>query len=281
MAEPKGRKTTGKVARSAKTGKTVAPARDTARGVEATKAVQAAAIMSYAATIDQLPRAGDDDKWEFYVDKSGERRWRRQVASNVVLTTSTPPTPFGARFRPLLQFGATDVEDPDDEVVTVGKPPVAIDRIGIASLPTTLAITWSDKSTDRVDLTGVVARTPPMAALTDPAVFGQAELVAHGHAVAWPGDIDLGAGVLRLIADEQRPMTGDQAAAMRETLKLSQAELAEALGLSKRTVQNHEAAAEVPAVFRIALRAMTREPLILDALYRPRKAGRPPKTARE
>ena len=60
-------------------------------------------------------------------------------------------------------------------------------------------------------------------------------------------------------------------------LRLSNQEAADALGVSLRTVKNYRIAREVPVAVRLACRAMARDPLVMQAHYRPRYAGRPAK----
>jgi len=70
-------------------------------------------------------------------------------------------------------------------------------------------------------------------------------------------------------------MTGRQFTKWRKSLKLSIQEAADALGLSKRTVNDYGKAEKIPTAVAMACRAMERDPLVLSAHFKPRKAGRP------
>ncbi len=132
-----------------------------------------------------------------------------------------------------------------------------------------------------VDLTGLLARSVHFAPLVhDAEAFAAVRIIQDGLGVAWPvetkwGELDLSAETLRRIADEQRPMTGAEFAAWRNSLGLSLTEAASLLGLGRRTIIGYLKKDELPAVVAIACRALARDANLLAAHYVPaRKAGR-------
>lgn len=133
-----------------------------------------------------------------------------------------------------------------------------------------------------VDLTGLVTRSVHFAPLVhDTEAFAGVRIVEDGLGVAWPvetrwGKLDLSAATLRRVADEQRPMTGAEFAAWRDSLGLSLTEAASLLGLGRRTIMGYLKKDELPAVVAIACRALARDPNLLAAHYVPaRKITRP------
>jgi len=152
-------------------------------------------------------------------------------------------------------------------------------RVAPTGAPKTLEVEWADGTTDTVDLTGLIARSSRLGALEDKAVFDAAEPIDWGSGIGWPNGLDYGADTLRRLAEEQRPMAG---AALREAftaLELSVQESADLLGVALSTMKNYLRAKRVPTHVAIAARALARDQVALAAHYRPRKPGRPRKTA--
>lgn len=154
-----------------------------------------------------------------------------------------------------------------------------ISRIHPAGAPWALTIDWENGERDTVDLTGVIARVPAFKPLEDAALFHQVEVVAFGDAIGWPGNLDYGADTLHMLAEEQRPMTGTAFKRLIQTIGLSTGEIADILGVAPSTIKNYVRAERVPAHVAIAMRAIVRDPTVLRAHFRPKKAGRPRKTA--
>ena len=132
-----------------------------------------------------------------------------------------------------------------------------------------------------VDLTGLVTRSVHFAPLVhDTETFADVQIVEDGLGVTWPiktkwGPLDLSAATLRRVSDEQRPMTGAEFAAWRDSLGLSLTEAASLLGLGRRTIMSYLKKDELPAVVAIACRALARDPNLLAAHYVPaRKISR-------
>jgi len=129
-----------------------------------------------------------------------------------------------------------------------------------ATGPGTLKIKWKDRSADRVDLSGWIATGgETLVRLRNADVFGNPKVSDYGTSVAWgdeDDDLRIDAVHLQEIAAEQRPFGARQAA-----------EWQKGMGLS-----NNEAIATL-------CRAARRDPILMNAHYRPRKAGRPRKSA--
>lgn len=142
-----------------------------------------------------------------------------------------------------------------------------------------LRASWSDGYTAVIDLSGVVARSRSLAGLRDPEIFRRARIIDRGAAIGWPGDLDYAADALRLVAEEQAEMTPAEIEGFLEKTEISQAELAEILDTTDRTVRNYLAGkTRIPRTVQGYIRAMDKEPTLLAANYRPLpKRGRPRK----
>ncbi len=155
-----------------------------------------------------------------------------------------------------------------------------IQRVSAApKLPNTLVIIWAGiaKVVNRVDMTGVIASVEAFEPLRDPNLFRQVHVIDHGIAVGWPNGLDYAAANLRVLADEQLTMDGAGFVLWQRRLKLSNQEAADALGVSLKTVKNYRKTNEVPTAVTLACRAMLRDPIVMQAHYRPRTTGRPAK----
>jgi Protein of unknown function (DUF2442) len=155
--------------------------------------------------------------------------------------------------------------------------------VSAARAPWTLNVTWADGTKDRVDLTGLIYRSRHFRVfLDDPAAFRRVHLADFGGGVEWENGLDYGADTLRMMADEQRPVTGADLVAFESDFKLSTAETAALLGLAARTVRAYRAAKELPQSVAIAIRTIRASNTVLAAHYRPvghRARGRPKKEA--
>jgi hypothetical protein len=149
--------------------------------------------------------------------------------------------------------------------------------------PGALRITWKGGGTDEVNLAGWIATGGEiLAPLNDPAVFKCARPDEYGAAVAWDddGDLAIDAMHLQLIAREQHPFGAAEAAAWQEAMGLSNREAAELLHVSLSTWNAYKAGTTpVPRTVAMVCRAAQRDPLLMQAYYRPRRAGRPRKVA--
>ncbi len=152
-------------------------------------------------------------------------------------------------------------------------------RLGLSRKALTLTIDWEGGERTPVDLTGLIESTPALAPLADPAVFRQAATVERGHGVEWPGGLDVSADTLRIIADEQRAMTGREFARWQRALHISNQEAADLLGVSLSTVKKMHGLKTVSIPVQVTCRTMLRERIVFSAHYRPRRSGRPRKAA--
>jgi Protein of unknown function (DUF2442)/Helix-turn-helix len=104
--------------------------------------------------------------------------------------------------------------------------------------PMALELAWDDGHRARVQLAGVIAAHPALAALRDAHVFAQARVSDDGWSLEWPNGIDFGSAQLRRWADEQAGeiMAPDAFRAWMARFALTQEDAARALGLSRRTI---------------------------------------------
>jgi hypothetical protein len=103
-----------------------------------------------------------------------------------------------------------------------------------------------------------------------------------GGGIEWENGLDYGADTLKVMADEQRPMSGADLAAFESELDLSTAETAALLGLAEWTVRAYRKAKRLPQSVAIAMRSIRASNTVLAAHYRPvghRARGRPRKEA--
>jgi hypothetical protein len=149
--------------------------------------------------------------------------------------------------------------------------------------PYALRVTWRDGSRDVVDMTGVVHRIAAFAPLRDPAVFRKVRGIAEGLGIGWAGDLDYSARSLRLLAEEQRTLSGADLVDFERNAGLTTRETAEVFDVAPRTVASYRRSARLPRAIGSMLRALRNDPAVLAAYYRPlsRPRGRPRKAARE
>jgi hypothetical protein len=148
--------------------------------------------------------------------------------------------------------------------------------------PTTIGVKWRDGASDRVDLAGWInTGGGVLSALGDPALFSAAKVDEFGASVMWGEDDDLAIDAFHLeqLAAEQRPFGKDDAAAWQERMGLSNQEAADFFRVALSTWNSYKAGANIPGVVAMLCRAAQRDPILMQAHYRPRKAGRPRKAA--
>ena len=139
----------------------------------------------------------------------------------------------------------------------MSKPP----RIGAvrAQAPATLEIAWSTGEKLTVDISRLVKRFKLYAPLRNAALFGKAKADPWGHAVNWPGEIDMGADQLYELAREQTGEWGPERFAgwmARHGLSLNTA--ADALGLSRRMIAHYRTGSKpIPRVVALACEALS------------------------
>jgi hypothetical protein len=72
-----------------------------------------------------------------------------------------------------------------------------------------LNVTWADGGKSRVDLTGLIHRSRHFQIfLKGPAAFRRVYVADFGGGIEWENGLDYGADTLKMMADEQRPVTG-------------------------------------------------------------------------
>lgn len=143
--------------------------------------------------------------------------------------------------------------------------------------PYTLRVTWRDGRKDTVDMTGVVHRLAAFAPLRDPARFRNMRVVADGLGIGWNGELDYSARSLRLLAEEQRTLSGADLVEFERQAGLTTRETAEILDVAPRTVATYRRSTRLPRAIGSMLRSLRNDPVVLAAYYRPlaRPRGRP------
>jgi len=129
-----------------------------------------------------------------------------------------------------------------------------------------------------VNLRGLIARSEYLAPLNDRESFAKAKVIDGGAAVGWPGDVDVSAGLLWRIAEEQSGFGAEDFNAWQRRVGLSNQEAADALGVALSTLKSMKSGeTRISNAVAIACRAMEAEPAVLAAHFEPRRAGRPRK----
>jgi len=144
-----------------------------------------------------------------------------------------------------------------------------------------IRVKWKNRTSDRVDLSGWIATGGDvLARLREHEVFNSPRVSEYGSSVAWGSDDDLRIDAVHLeqIAAEQRPFGARAAAAWQRAMSLSNNEAADLLGISASTWNAYKAGAPIPAAVAMLCRAAQRDPILMQAHYRPRQAGRPRKS---
>ena len=146
--------------------------------------------------------------------------------------------------------------------------------------PYVLRIVWKDGRTDTVDMTGVVHRLRAFAPLREAGRFRKVRVITEGLGIGWDDDLDYAARSLRILADEQRLLTGADLVAFEKTAGLTTAETAEILDVAPRTIVSYRRSRRLPRAIASMLRTMRNDPAVLAAHYKPisrRPRGRPKK----
>jgi hypothetical protein len=153
-----------------------------------------------------------------------------------------------------------------------------IEKVSVAG-PATLRVKWKGKGRPvNVNLTGWIATgDETLAPLNKKDNFGKAAVGNYGTAVLWDdGDLAIDATHLMLLANEQKTFNKDDARSWQLATGLSNNEVADLLGISLSTWNAYKAGTSaIPLTVAMTCRAMLRDPLIMQAHLRPRKAGRP------
>ena len=156
-----------------------------------------------------------------------------------------------------------------------------IERV-LARGPTTLRIKWRRGPSDDIDLAGWIATGGGiLARLNNSDLFGKARIADYGAAVAWDDDdLRIDAAHLEQLALEQRPFGAKEAVEWQRTMQLSNREAAAQLGIAVSTWNAYKAQGNIPSAVAMLCRAARRDPIMMHAHFRPRRApGRPRRTA--
>jgi hypothetical protein len=166
------------------------------------------------------------------------------------------------------------------------RPVDALPRVKAASIgraPWTINVTWADGTKDRIDLTGLIHRSRHFRVFIDhPAAFRRLRVAPFGAGIEWDNGLDYGADTLKMMADEQRPVSGADLVAFESDLNLSTSETAVLFGLAERTVRAYRHAQRLPQTLALAIRVIRASNTVLAAHYRPvgqRGRGRPKRDA--
>lgn len=139
----------------------------------------------------------------------------------------------------------------------MSKPPLI--RTVKAKSPTTLEIVWSTGEALAVDVARLIKRFKLYAPLKNAALFGKAKTDPWGHAVNWPGEIDMGADQLYELAREQAEEWGpERFASWMAEHGLSLNAAADALGLSRRMIVHYRTGSKpIPRVVALACEGLS------------------------
>lgn len=139
----------------------------------------------------------------------------------------------------------------------MSKPPLI--RAVKAKTPATLTIVWSTGETLTVDVSRLVKRFKLYAPLKNAALFAKAKADPWGHAVNWPGDIDMNADQLYELARQQAGEWGPERFSVWMTdhgLSLNAA--ADALGLSRRMIAHYRTGSRpIPRIVALACEGLS------------------------
>ena len=128
-----------------------------------------------------------------------------------------------------------------------------------AKAPATLEIVWSTGESLAVDVSRLVKRFKLYAPLRTAGLFVKAKTDPWGHAVNWPGDIDMGADQLYELGREQAGEWGpERFGAWMTTHALSLNAAADALGLSRRMIAHYRTGSRpIPRVVALACEGLS------------------------
>lgn len=156
-----------------------------------------------------------------------------------------------------------------------------VKAVSAARAPWTVKVVWADGAKDQVDLTGLIHRSRHFAVFRDhPSSFRKVRVAPFGAGIEWENGLDYAADTLKMVADEQRPLSGGDLIAFESALSLTTSETAALLGLGERTVRAYRRTDRLPQSVAIALRTIRASNTVLAAHYRPvgqRGRGRPKK----
>jgi hypothetical protein len=139
----------------------------------------------------------------------------------------------------------------------MNKPPLI--RAVKAKAPATLEIVWSTGETLAVNVARLLKRFKLYAPLKNATCFAKAKADPWGHAVNWPGDVDMSADQLYELAREQAGEWGpERFSAWMTDYGLSLNAAADALGLSRRMIAHYRTGSRpIPRVVALACEGLS------------------------
>jgi hypothetical protein len=156
-----------------------------------------------------------------------------------------------------------------------------ITSVDAESIAPVLTVRWRSGGADRIDLSGWIATGgSALADLQDPGLFASPQIVENGAAIAWgnpDGDLAIDAFHLKQLAVEQKPFGAADLASWQERAGLSNQEAKDFLGVSLSTFNSYKAGSRIPQTIGMLCRAAQRDPILMQAHYKPRRSGRPRK----
>ncbi len=154
---------------------------------------------------------------------------------------------------------------------------ISVDQIEVGEKPCELVVTWEDGASSRIDLSGLIARDPEFAGLAMPELFAQVSAADWGWGAEWPGGISCSARVLSRLARDQHPWSTDDYIRWQDDLGLSNQQASDVLGVTTRTIEYYRSGKPLSRTVQIACMAIRDDSAYLDAFYKERKPGRPPR----
>ncbi|MBC8241675.1 MAG: DUF2442 domain-containing protein [Alphaproteobacteria bacterium] len=153
----------------------------------------------------------------------------------------------------------------------------SVDHIEAGDKPGELVVTWEGGASSRIDLSGLIARDPEFAALARPEIFARVSAADWGWGAEWPDGINCSARVLSRLARDQHPWATEDYIGWQDDLGLSNQQAADVLGVTTRTIEYYRSGKPLSRTVQIACMAIRDDPAYLDAFYKVRKPGRPPR----
>jgi hypothetical protein len=139
----------------------------------------------------------------------------------------------------------------------MNKPPLI--RAAKAKAPATLEIVWNTGERLAVGVSRLIKRFKLYAPLKNATLFAKAKADPWGHAVNWPGDIDMSADQLYELARQQAGEWGpEHFSAWMTDHGLSLNAAADALGLSRRMIAHYRTGSRpIPRVVALACEGLS------------------------
>lgn len=127
--------------------------------------------------------------------------------------------------------------------------------------PLTLELDWSTKETFQVNLAPVLRKHAAFAPIKSPAAFAKVHVDEWGHALEWPGGLDMGADRLYELSREQAKLpTASQFSEWMSQHHLSLTDAAKVLGMTRRMMTYYRTGSRpIPKVVMLACKGWEAE----------------------